>query len=93
MSQPKDMERIRVPRLIIQPIIENAYEHSLEKMTDEGLLRVSFAMDQEEARIVIENNGDNPISDTQIEALQLRLNSRGESGEMTGLINIHRRIL
>jgi two-component system sensor histidine kinase YesM len=89
----KDMERIRVPRLIIQPIIENAYEHSLEKMTVEGLLRVSFDRGQEEARIVVENNGDNPISDAQIEALQARLNSRGESGEMTGMINIHRRII
>lgn len=28
---PPEMEQIQVPRLIIQPIIENAYEHSLEK--------------------------------------------------------------
>ncbi|MCM3629855.1 histidine kinase [Paenibacillus glycanilyticus] len=89
---PKDMERIRVPRLIIQPIIENAYEHSLEKMTDEGFLRVTFDMDQEEARIMVENNGDSPLSDEQIEHLQERMDSRGESGEMTGMINIHRRI-
>ena len=80
---PKDMERIRVPRLIIQPIIENAYEHSLEKMTDEGLLCVSFDMDQEEARIVVEDNG-NPISDFQIEALQATIKQQGESREMTG---------
>lgn len=29
---PLEMEQIQVPRLIIQPIIENAYEHSLEKI-------------------------------------------------------------
>ncbi|WP_253944977.1 sensor histidine kinase [Paenibacillus sp. NEAU-GSW1] len=90
---PKDMERIRVPRLIIQPIIENAYEHSLEKMTNEGLLHVSFGLDEDEARIIVENNGDYPISDEQIEALQARLDSKRGSGEMTGMINIHRRIM
>ncbi|WP_336790407.1 sensor histidine kinase [Paenibacillus sp. MMO-177] len=90
---PKDMERIRVPRLIIQPIIENAYEHSLEKMTNEGLLRVSFGMDQEEARVIVENNGDHPLGDERLEMLQARLDSKGESGEMTGMINIHRRIM
>ncbi|ACT02893.1 sensor histidine kinase [Paenibacillus sp. JDR-2] len=90
---PGNMERIRVPRLIIQPIIENAYEHSLEKMTNEGLLRVSFFMNEEEARIIVENNGDYPITDEQIDALQERLDSKGESGEMTGMINIHRRIV
>ncbi|WP_336773011.1 sensor histidine kinase [Paenibacillus sp. MMO-58] len=90
---PKDMERIRVPRLIIQPIIENAYEHSLEKMTNEGLLRVSFCMDQEEARVIVENNGDYPLDNEKLEQLQARLDSKGESGEMTGMINIHRRIM
>ncbi|NIK68082.1 MULTISPECIES: histidine kinase [unclassified Paenibacillus] len=90
---PKDMERIRVPRLIIQPIIENAYEHSLEKMTNEGFLRVSFDMDREEARVIVENNGDFPLDDEQLEKLQARLDSKGESGEMTGMINIHRRIM
>lgn len=89
---PKEMENIRVPRLIIQPIIENAYEHSLEKMTEDGLLRVAFELDQTEARIIVENNG-NRLSDTEIEALQNRLDSTTESYEMTGMMNIHRRII
>jgi two-component system sensor histidine kinase YesM len=89
---PKEMERIQVPRLIIQPIIENAYEHSLEKMTDEGLLRVSFEMDHTEARIIVEDNGES-ISNAGIEALRKRLVSTSDSYEMTGMINIHRRIV
>ncbi|MDQ8735641.1 histidine kinase [Paenibacillus sp. LHD-38] len=89
---PKEMEQIKVPRLIIQPIIENAYEHSLEKMTEEGLLRVSFEMDYAEARIIVEDNGDS-ISDSEIEALRERLDPSAESYEMTGVINIHRRLV
>ncbi|HAF96840.1 MULTISPECIES: histidine kinase [Paenibacillus] len=91
---PKEMEAIKVPRLIIQPIIENAYEHSLEKMQDEGLLRVSFHLDDQEASIVIEENG-NGLTDNDIEMLNKRLERTAESAEspeVTGLINIHRRI-
>lgn len=91
---PKEMEAIKVPRLIIQPIIENAYEHSLEKMQDEGLLRVSFHLDDQEASIVIEENG-NGLTDHDIEMLNKRLERTAESAEspeVTGLINIHRRI-
>jgi len=91
---PKEMEAIKVPRLIIQPIIENAYEHSLEKMQDEGLLRVSFHLDGQEASIVIEENG-NGLTDNDIYMLNKRLERTAESAEspeVTGLINIHRRI-
>lgn len=94
---PKEMETIKVPRLIIQPIIENAYEHSLEKMQDEGLLHVAFHLDNDEASIVIEENG-NGLTDNEIEALNRRLERTSESvespesPEVTGLINIHRRI-
>lgn len=91
---PKEMETLKVPRLIIQPIIENAYEHSLEKMQDDGLLRVAFHLDDEEASIVIEENG-NGLTNNEIEALNRRLERTSESAEsleVTGLINIHRRI-
>lgn len=89
---PKEMERIRVPRLIVQPIIENAYEHSLEKKPDEGFLRVTFAMTPAHALIVVEDNG-NGIRDDEIEALKNRLAHIDESREMTGMMNIHRRIV
>lgn len=91
---PKEMEAIKVPRLIIQPIIENAYEHSLEKMQEEGFLRVSFHLDGQEASIVIEENG-NGLTDNDIDMINKRLERTAESAEspeVTGLINIHRRI-
>jgi Predicted signal transduction protein with a C-terminal ATPase domain len=89
---PPEMERIRVPRLIVQPIIENAYEHSLEKMTEEGFLRVTFEQQESEARIVIEDNGGG-MDEERLEMLKARLVSMGETDEMTGMINIHRRIM
>lgn len=89
---PEEMNQIRVPRLIIQPIVENAYEHSLEQMPEDGFLRVTFRMHAEEALIIVEDNGDS-LSDSAIEALTNQLTSANESHEITGIINIHRRIL
>ncbi|MCR2806856.1 sensor histidine kinase [Paenibacillus soyae] len=89
---PREMEGIRVPRLIIQPIIENAYEHSLEKKAEEGLLRVTFERRENEACIIIEDNGEY-MDDSDIVALQERLAGTAPSHESTGIINIHRRLV
>jgi two-component system, sensor histidine kinase YesM len=86
------MERVKVPRLIVQPIIENAYEHSLEKMSEKGLLRVTFEMLDDDVYIIVEDNGDT-ISDDKIQELALRMANINETQEMTGIINIHRRIV
>ncbi|MDN8587285.1 histidine kinase [Paenibacillus sp. 11B] len=91
-DMPAAMERICVPRLIIQPIIENAYEHSLEKMTDQGMLRVRFGIKDNVAEISVEDNG-HELEDHHIEALQHSLLEKSDSHEMTGMMNIHRRLV
>ncbi|UPK41393.1 histidine kinase [Paenibacillus pabuli] len=88
---PPEMEQIQVPRLIIQPIIENAYEHSLEKNTSMGLLRVHFCMKDSYFEFVVEDNG-NDLRTDEIELLQERLHNETNTDEMTGLMNIHRRL-
>ncbi|MEV5030204.1 sensor histidine kinase [Paenibacillus sp. LPE1-1-1.1] len=88
---PKEMGQMLVPRLTVRLIIESAYEHSLEKMPADGLLRVSFEMKQDEALVIVEDNGN--INDNEIEALKSRLAGTAESYEITGKINILRRIL
>lgn len=89
---PIEMESINVPRLIVQPIIENAYEHSLEKMSEQGLLSITFENVQDTIHIIVEDNGDQ-LSDEQLFKLQHRLQHNSEENEMTGIINIHRRLL
>jgi len=86
---PGELEQIKVPKLIIQPIIENAYEHSLENV-EQGRLSVSFEVVGKLLRIIIENSGE--ISDAELEELRHRLKRSSESYEMTGMINIHRRL-
>src|SRR5690625_6771874 len=51
---PKNLENIKVPKLIVQPIIENAYKYSLENKTEKGILKISFAQKLNELQIIID---------------------------------------
>jgi len=81
-----------VPRLILQPIIENAYKHALGNMVQQGELWVHMERSGKDFTLYVEDNGKG-ITDEAIEQLNLRLRqSSNRMEETTGLINVHRRI-
>jgi two-component system sensor histidine kinase YesM len=82
---------VMVPRLIIQPIIENAFDYGLESKEESGLLRISFSSDASSLRIEIEDNGQD-LKDEYIFRMQQALASNSNDIETTGTVNIHRRI-
>ncbi|QNK58873.1 sensor histidine kinase [Paenibacillus sp. PAMC21692] len=88
------LEEIRIPRLIFQPIVENAYQHGLQTVTENGAIALSLIEGEEGKSVVfsVENNGD-PVSDEEIGAIRhkLEMASLG-SPDNTGLINVHKRI-
>ncbi len=88
---PEMYKDLKVPRLILQPIIENAFEHGLEKKKSGGLLLVNFEGNEKELRIVVEDNGCD-ITDSELEDLQHLLVNNEQEIETTGTLNIHRRI-
>ncbi|MFC5405930.1 sensor histidine kinase [Cohnella soli] len=90
---PESYKNIRVPRLIIQPIIENALEHSLENMAGGGILSVSFREEDQALNVVVEDNG-NALNDQELEELQKSVDGKDQIDvvETTGIKNIHRRL-
>lgn len=88
---PDEYSKIMVPRLILQPIIENAFEHGLERKTENGLLLVGFSKTGDNLNIIIEDNGSE-INNEELEKLQNTLLSKDDSIEVTGILNIHWRI-
>ena len=80
-----------VPKVVLQPLMENAFEHGLKNTVKDGILRVSFKEDSRYCRIFVEDNGKD-LSDGSLEELSKNLNSEDNDIEQTGLINIHRRI-
>lgn len=89
-EMPKDIGHIMVPRLILQPLIENAFEHGLEQKKADGRLDVRIEHQDDEIRMIVDDNGE--LADDETIA---RLNERltmSEETEMTAIVNVHQRV-
>lgn len=87
-----EAQPIEVPRLILQPIIENVYKYALGNMRGTGELWVHSKLRNDAFYIYVEDNGEF-MTDEEIEALGKRLRySTNQLEETTGLLNVHRRI-
>ena len=90
---PPQYEDKPVPRIIVQPLIENAFEHGIRDMKDTGVIAVSFEAEGNRLSILVDDNGPN-ASDELIERMQavLDADSCAPMGDSVALSNIHRRI-
>lgn len=89
---PAELSNVPVPRLILQPVIENAFGHGLEDKVTGGLLSVAFRAEADTVILRVEDNGGAMTGDG-IRMLETMLESGGESAEGTALANIHKRLM
>lgn len=87
---PLEYTGIMVPRLILQPLLENSFGHGLENKVSGGILQVGFLPEDGCIRICVEDNGEE-AGDDEIRRMQEALVSQ-ESEEITGIVNIHKRL-
>lgn len=80
-----------VPRLIIQPLIENALAYGLEKKKADGRLRIYFQEEDGWLVIYVEDNGDFMTREV-LESLREKMKQSTAEAKMSGLFNIHRRL-
>lgn len=88
---PAAYESMIVPRLILQPIIENAYKYGLEPKEAGGKLHIRFMKEADGLLILVQDNGDDS-NEAIATGLQQRLDNMELSQETTGLINVHKRL-
>lgn len=84
----------RLPKMTVQPVIENAVKHGLEPMGRRGKLKVYTLQEDDALKIIVEDNG-NGMEPEQLNRLKLSLNQEGpkETGKTgIGLQNLHRRL-
>ena len=87
---PEGMQSIVVPRLILQPILENAYQHGLKQTASNGRIDIRFLAEGKDAALIVEDNGSG-LTDETLQGLVESLNNP-DVKETTGLINIHLRL-
>ena len=88
---PDQAKDVMVPRLIIQPIVENAFKHALEDKLESGMLTVLITHVNNVVLIVVEDNGNN-TTEAMAQEIQRKLTANSSLTEGTGLVNVHRRL-
>ena len=88
---PEANASLLVPRLILQPILENAFEHGVGKRPQAGKIQVTYLDRGNRLMIRVADNGQD-LSDEQIKRIQAALEETSEMIEITGMRNIHRRL-
>ena len=87
---PPEVNHCIVPKLIIQPIIENAVKYGFRKC-GQMLVEIKMAIDADELIIHITNNGS-PIDAQSLLEIREMLSATSNSSEHSGLYNVNRRI-
>ncbi|MBO9597544.1 MAG: histidine kinase [Cohnella sp.] len=86
---PSEQGKLLVPRLILQPLLENAYKHGFNEKYANGEIAVRFERWRRGIRLVVEDNGQG-IGAAELKRLQARLQASDD--DSSGLINVHRRV-
>ena len=87
---PGEYRKLLVPRLILQPVVENAFNHGLKDKVENGLIIISFEKEDRGLTISVADNGDK-LDSEDIKKLEENIASQ-DIIETTGLANVHRRI-
>lgn len=90
---PEDLRSIPVPKVILQPILENAFEHGLRNKPSKGLIRMTYTSEEETLILSVEDNGEE-LTDQVLASLRNRIYGTGNDShaETTGLVNVHHRL-
>ncbi len=88
---PDYAKTVTVPRLIIQPIVENVFEHAFEDGMMNGILSMTADYQEGVVRIKVEDNG-RLLTDETLQSLQEQLRNESGQQEKTGLINVNNRL-
>ncbi|HEY8422991.1 MAG TPA: sensor histidine kinase [Thermoclostridium sp.] len=92
--------KVRIPRLLIQPLVENAVYHGIDRLRGKGEILLKAYIEGERLVIIVMDTGPG-IDSVELDALNRRLsldndtyfkNLRTESRQSIGIENVNRRI-
>lgn len=87
---PAELRRCIVPKLIIQPIIENAVKYGVRDCR-QLLVEIEIGIREGKLVILIKNNGA-AIDDETLREIRCRMTSPANDSQHSGLYNVNRRI-
>lgn len=89
----KEFNKYKIPKMILQPIVENSIIHGLENMESDGKLNIKIGKQNSSLIIEIQDNGEG-IKLEKLKEILKRMESLNEKENRSiGLINVHKRLV
>jgi len=89
---PDGMKNLMIPKLLIQPVVENAIIHGVERSDRFGMIRILGEMKENECRVSVEDNGPG-MTDEERRDLCRKINQPLTEEIGCGLWNVHQRLI
>jgi two-component system sensor histidine kinase YesM len=89
---PETMEELSLPRLILQPIVENAIIHGIEQKENAGAIAIHGFEEQGSFAVVIDDDGIG-LTEEELARLRETINTPGEAQGSCGMLNVHQRLI
>jgi len=87
---PEEVRSLRIPRLSLQPLLENCFKHGLANKEEDGLIKLGYSTHESTIKIHIEDNGDE-LDDETLTILCHDL-TKSKDAKALGLRNVHTRL-
>lgn len=88
---PEELYEYSIPKITIQPLVENALYHGIKNRRGKGKITVRGEKLGTNYALYIEDNGIG-MDETKLSRISDTINSGGESPELFGLYNVNNRI-
>ena len=80
---------IKVPKLFLQPIVENVFTHAFDSITKDGIVKISAKKKEDMAVFIVEDNGAGVMA----EDIEKMLNGSSDANSLNiGVSNVNKRI-
>ena len=86
-----DVKEVSVPKMIIQPIVENAVKYGFGENVEALRVEISAYIEDEKLYIIVKDDGVG-IDKDLLKDLVFNLNEKYNSSDHIGLYNVHKRI-
>ena len=95
LNIPEEVLDLRIPKMSLQPIVENAIVHGIEELAADTTIYIKALVDGSDCRIEITDNGRG-MNEEELELLQQKIlglvPDSGSSGNGIGLKNVQDRL-
>jgi len=88
---PEPCRDMKMPKLFLQPLVENAYIHGMDSPKSASLVEVNFVYENGKLLISVEDDGSS-LDDIALSRLEKRLTSTKTEEETSSMFNIRKRL-